>query len=282
VRHNVLDDLTAASWGAGSRPIMIGDGPDVVTVDHNTIISTDTGTVWLYGGSATSPHPTTNAVLTNNLAAHNLYGISGSSFGVGQTALDAYMPGGLVKGNVLAGGTASRYPAGNFFPAVAAWQAGFVDYAGGDYHLSATSPYRNAATDGTDVGADITRVNAEIANAISGDDRLPPGQGRLQITTTVLPDGVLSQHYAQALGCSGGSAACMWQVVGSSLPAGVAFDMTTGAVSGTPTQLGTGAITVAAYDPDWPANSSTVTLSLTIAPAGPSAPRGLQVVVRPE
>ena len=38
VRDNVFDDLTAATWGAGSRPIMIGDGPDVVTIDHNTII----------------------------------------------------------------------------------------------------------------------------------------------------------------------------------------------------------------------------------------------------
>jgi hypothetical protein len=266
VRHNVLDDLTAASWGAGSRPIMIGDGPDVVTVDHNTIISTDTSVFWLYGGTPTSPIPITNAVITNNVAAHNTYGIAGSSFGFGTTAISAYLPAGLVKGNVLAGGTASRYPAGNFFPAVAAWQSGFVDYAGGDYHLSATSPYRNAATDGTDVGADITRVNAEIANAISGDDRLPPGQGHLQITTTALPDGVLSRYYAQTLGCSGGSAACVWQMVDGSLPAGVAFDAVVGAVLGMPTRVETGSLTLSAYDPQWPANNATATLSLTIAP----------------
>ena len=86
--------------------------------------------------------------------------------------------------NVLAGGTASRYPAGNFFPTVSAWQAGFVDYAGGDYRLSASSPYRNAATDGTDLGADVHHVNAHAANALSGDDRLPPGEGHLQISTT--------------------------------------------------------------------------------------------------
>ena len=41
VRHNVFDDITAATWGAGSRPIIIGDGPDIVTVDHNTIVTTD-------------------------------------------------------------------------------------------------------------------------------------------------------------------------------------------------------------------------------------------------
>jgi hypothetical protein len=126
-------------------------------------------------------------------------------------------------------------------------------------------------------------VNANIANALSGDDRLPPGQGHLQITTTTLPDGLLNQYYAQTLACSGGSASCMWQTVDSSLPAGVAFDAVAGTVLGVPTHVGTGAVTITAYDPDWPANSTAVTLSLTIAPpAPPSTPGGLQVVSSPE
>jgi hypothetical protein len=47
VRQNVFDDLTASTWGTGSRPFMIGDGPDIVNVDHNTIISTDTAVMWI-------------------------------------------------------------------------------------------------------------------------------------------------------------------------------------------------------------------------------------------
>jgi hypothetical protein len=266
VRQNVFDDLTAATWGSGSRPIMIGGGPDLVTVDHNTIVSTDTSVVWLYGGTTTSPIPVTHGSITNNLAVHNTYGIAGSGFSFGTTAINAYLPGGVVNRNVLAGGSASRYPTGNFFPTVAVWQAGFADYAAGDYRLNATSPYRNAATDGTDIGADITRVNAETANALSGDDRLPPGQSHMQITTTALPDGVLSQYYAQTLTCSGGSMTCVWQLVDSSLPTGVAFDAVAGAVLGTPSSVQTGLVTVSAYDPIWPANTSTTTLSLTIAP----------------
>ena len=266
VRHNVMDDLTSAVWGAGSRPIMIGDGPDAVIVDHNTIVSTDTSLVWLYGGTATAPIAITNSAITNNLAMHNTYGIAGSSAGSGLTAINAYLPGGIVSRNVLAGGTASRYPAGNFFPTVSTWQAGFVDYAAGDYRLTAASPYRNAATDGIDVGADVGLVNAAIANALSGDDRLPPGQGRVQITTTILPDGTLSQYYAQTLSCSGGSATCAWQVVDCALPDGVAFDAAAGAVLGMPTSVQTGIVTVTAYDPLWPANTATATLSLTIVP----------------
>jgi Putative Ig domain len=277
VQQNVFDDLTASTWGAGSRPFMIGDGPDAVRIDHNTVISTDTSVCWLYGGTATSPIPITNSALTNNLAAHNTYGIAGSNFSYGLTAINAYMPGGIVAGNVLAGGVASRYPAGNFFPTVTAWRAGFVDFAGGDYRLGPSSPYRNAATDGTDIGADIVRVNAEIANALSGDDRVPYGQGQLQITTTSLPDGILGQYYAQSLTCTGGSVTCAWQVINSALPAGISFDTVAGAVLGTPTTIQTGTMTVLAYDPAWPANTATAALPLTIAPPPlqvtmPSAP----------
>ena len=34
---------------------------------------------------------------------------------------------------------------------------------GGDYQLLSTSPYKNAASDGKDVGADITTLNTETA-----------------------------------------------------------------------------------------------------------------------
>jgi len=176
VRHNVFDDLTAATWGSGARPFMIGDGPDVVTIDHNTIISTDTALIWLYGGSAAAPIQTTHGSFTNNAAAHNTYGIVGSSAATGLVALNTYMPSAVVSANVFAGGPASKYPAMNYFPAVAVWRAGFVDFAAGDYRLSAASPYRNAATDGTDIGADTATINANAANALSGDNRLPPGQ----------------------------------------------------------------------------------------------------------
>jgi hypothetical protein len=195
VRHNVFDDLTAATWGSGARPFMIGDGPDAVTLDHNTVISTDTSLVWMYGGSPTSPIPVTRGTITNNSAAHNTYGIIGSSAATGLTAINTYLPSGIVTRNVLAGGSASKYPASNYFPTVAAWQAGFVDFAAGDYRLNASSPYRNAATDGSDVGADVGIVDAHVANALSGDDRLPPGENRAQTTTALPDDEAFNQYY---------------------------------------------------------------------------------------
>jgi hypothetical protein len=262
VRDNIFDDLTASTWGSGSRPFQLGDGPDSVTIDHNTVVTTNSSIVWMYGGSATAPTAITNAVYTNNMSVHNTYGMDGSNFAAGLSSINAYMPGASVAGNVLAGGTASKYPTGNFFPTVSAWQGSFVNYASGDYHLAATSAYRNAGTDGRDLGADVDGIAAQAANALSGDNRLAPGTPKVQITTTSLPDGVLNQTYAKTVACSANQ--CGWQIVDATLPSGLSFDIAVASVTGTPTAVQTGNITVLAYDAAAPANSATATLSVTV------------------
>jgi hypothetical protein len=58
------------------------------------------------------------------------------------------------------------WPSGNIFPANAA-VIHFVNYQsgnGGDYHLDPASPYKNAATDGKDLGADMDAVATATAN----------------------------------------------------------------------------------------------------------------------
>ena len=200
------------------------------------------------------------------MSEHRTYGIFGDNYSTGLATINAYLPGSVIAGNILAGGSASKYPVGNFFPTVAVWDASFVNFAAGDYHLLASSLYKNVATDGTDPGADIDRVNSETANAISGDDRLPPGTNAVKITTTSLPDGMVSQRYGQAVTCTGGSSGCAWQLSDSSLPSGIGFDATTGMVAGTPTAVQTGTVTVTAFDPAAPTNAATATLTLTIDP----------------
>ncbi|HKV81090.1 MAG TPA: Ig domain-containing protein [Candidatus Sulfotelmatobacter sp.] len=59
----------------------------------------------------------------------------------------------------------SKYPIGNYFPATPS-AVGFVNYAngiGGDYRLQPSSPYKNAGSDGKDLGADMDALNAAIA-----------------------------------------------------------------------------------------------------------------------
>src|SRR4029450_9593064 len=130
---------------------------------------------------------------------------------------NAYLPGAVIAGNVLAGGNASRYPTGNFFPAAAAWQSNFVGYAAGDYHLVATSIYKGAGTDRKDLGADIDAVNAQTANAITGDNGAPADTTRVWIMTTALPNGTFGSPYAQQVSCVGGTPGCAWQVLNAAL-----------------------------------------------------------------
>src|SRR5262245_29406607 len=258
VSNNIFDDLSASSWGSGSRPFQLGDGADSITIDHNTVMTTQPTVFWLYGT------PSTDVSYTNNMSAHSTYGIFGSGQSSGNLTISTYLPGGVVRANVLAGGTASRYPAGNFFPAVAAWQGNFVNYAAGDYHLNASSPYKHAGTDGEDLGANVDVVLAQTANALTGDNSQPPGQPRVQILTTSLPNGVFGQTYAAALSCTGATGACGWRVQSSTLPAGIAVDTVAGLVHGTPTAVGTGAVTLEAYDTANSGNTASATLTLTI------------------
>jgi hypothetical protein len=53
------------------------------------------------------------------------------------------------------------YPADNF-PPLQLSLVGFVNLAGGDYRLSPISPYKNAGTDGKDVGCDFDALKSKI------------------------------------------------------------------------------------------------------------------------
>ncbi|MGC2245977.1 MAG: hypothetical protein WA609_05185, partial [Terriglobales bacterium] len=57
----------------------------------------------------------------------------------------------------------SKWPAKNMFPANPD-AVQFVNYKngnGGDYHLLSSSPYKNAGSDGKDLGADIDTILAD-------------------------------------------------------------------------------------------------------------------------
>ncbi len=65
---------------------------------------------------------------------------------------------GLLQDNIVVGAPASSYPTGNFYPASMS-DVNFVDFANGNYRLSPSSSYKGAATDGTDVGANVDAIN---------------------------------------------------------------------------------------------------------------------------
>src|SRR3984893_10618893 len=164
IENNLFNDIDGKAWGGGDGKLFqMLTGADAVTIDHNTgfqsnqIITVD-------------GNPNTNFVFQNNIVPHNMYGIKGSGYSSGTAVLNYYFPGFVFEKNVIvsiaaSGVPQSSYPVSTFFPL--SWAAvQFVNFANGNYALAASSPYKNAGTDGKDIGADIAGLNAATASAI--------------------------------------------------------------------------------------------------------------------
>ncbi len=93
----------------------------------------------------------------------------------------------------------------------------------------------------------------------------------LAITTSSLPSGTKGSTYSNLLQANGGTAPYTWSVTSGSLPAGLSLASTTGLISGTPTTTGTSNPTITITDSGNPAQSKSVSLSITIAAPAPPA-----------
>jgi hypothetical protein len=165
IADNLFDDLDRGRWGGAGHFLLLGDGPSEIVVEHNTVLHSG-NVIEVYGGTRSNPAVVERFVFRDNLARHNANGVHGSGLSIGNPTLEAYFPGALFTHNVLAGGRDSRYPAGNFFPSVAAFEDQFVDAGGGDYRLKPDSVFREGASDGRDLGADLERIQAKLGMRI--------------------------------------------------------------------------------------------------------------------
>jgi YVTN family beta-propeller protein len=190
-RNNLGWDLNGQTYAGGGQ---LGAWTETInwTVDHNTSLNTMAGSAGLFledpppGDPVPGPSLNPNMIVTNNI----LYGQLGAS---GDNPLMAYqqLPASAnVSYDVWVSGTMTGFPSSAFFfepvshstpvpgqpacnqgypPAACIplnWAlVGFVDYAGGSVGtdlaglaLAPTSPYHNAASDGTDFGANVASV----------------------------------------------------------------------------------------------------------------------------
>jgi hypothetical protein len=155
IKNNLIYEIDGVKWGgvagpADGRFAQIVGGPLNVVFDHNTIIQSGT-IVYADGG------PSVGFVFRNNISPHNTYGVFGSGQGSGIPALNYYFPGYDFRRNVITSAPSGNYPPDNFYP-ISPIEAVFIDFANGNYRLAASSPYRNAGTDGKDVGCDFTAL----------------------------------------------------------------------------------------------------------------------------
>jgi hypothetical protein len=161
IKNNLFYDIGGTKWGGNGRLFQLVDGTADVHIDHNTGIQT--GNIVTADGT---PH--SGFVYTNNITPHNDYGFMGSGRSFGNDTLSYYFPGCYLIKNVIIGGLSNLYPSGNFFPASLS-NVGFVDVSRDNYRLTNTSPFKNAATDGSDIGADQDAIIASI-----GGEQQPP------------------------------------------------------------------------------------------------------------
>jgi hypothetical protein len=153
IRNNLFVDVNHLTYGGDGRLLLINGGADI-TLDHNTSFNDGSSTIYAYGTAVQA------FTFINNIVPDNRYGIFGDNVTApGNATIAKYFPNGVVLDNIMVGAPASSFPLGNYYPATLA-DVGFVDYTGGNYRLAATSSYKNAATDGADIGCNIDVLNA--------------------------------------------------------------------------------------------------------------------------
>ncbi len=150
----------------------LSQGANYFELTHNTFVkgANDWKGSWMYYTSGSSGVPegykAPGYKMLNNIGFESAYGLMGGGGSPGNVSLDMFLASDRdLRKNVIpnAGG---NYPADNFYPASVTGE--YIDYAGGNFNLKTGSVYKNAGTDGKDLGADWTVLNASTASATSG------------------------------------------------------------------------------------------------------------------
>lgn len=178
----VIDDLSANYVGGGGNGFVIANGwaqnpLNTITINHVTVFPDPNSHIMTIGDHLNDPLMY-GFVFTNNLVVTGKYPIW-SAFGGKDTCALGDVPvttiancftSSTFQSNGLIASPAhyppSSWPSGNYFPATPA-DVQFVNYNngnGGNYQLLDSSPYRNAGTDGKDLGADIVGLNQALAD----------------------------------------------------------------------------------------------------------------------
>jgi hypothetical protein len=165
ITDNVIENVGNSPYVGEGRTFQLLSGLSDVVLMHNTVTSgggTSPAAIY-YGGGNIS-----RLVVHSNIFHHGNVGVKGDATSEGTASLAKFSPGYLYTNNAMTnGGTASAYPANNYFPATLT-NLGFINLSGGDYRLSTSSTYLNKGYDGRDIGADINTVTSKTGSVVVG------------------------------------------------------------------------------------------------------------------
>jgi len=173
ISNNLMDDIDGAQFSSSGRIFQLTapNKPNAAALDiemaHNTCVYGSAGNGFITAGDTV---PVIDRfVFRDNLTNRGQYGLHGSGQAEGTGTLNHYFLNWAFMKNAIFGGSGSgtNYPADNFFAKNIA-QVQFVDSAAGNYRLAASSPYRNAASDGSDIGVNMDVIEKSTAGCISG------------------------------------------------------------------------------------------------------------------
>ena len=158
VTDNIVSNINVGQFNGAGRAILVQGNITDVSIAHNTIYNETQPFAALVFGPVGAI--TVRFSFANNITASATnWGVFGDNVAPGVQTMTTYAPDGSLSNNVFAGNAGNGYPAGNFFvPAVTG--VGFANPAGGDFSLTSTSPFKGAARDGKDPGADVGAVLA--------------------------------------------------------------------------------------------------------------------------
>jgi len=94
----------------------------------------------------------------------------------------------------------------------------------------------------------------------------PPPNSALQITTSALPNGTVSQAYSATLAATGGTTPYTWTLSEGALPIGLAFGGSSGVVAGTPSQAGPFSFSVQVKGSAGQSATASLTIQIATAP----------------
>jgi parallel beta-helix repeat protein len=101
----------------------------------------------------------------------------------------------------------------------------------------------------------------------------PPPPVAPQVTTSSLPNGIVSQAYSGTVAAGGGTTPYAWTLSAGSLPVGLNLGASSGAIVGTPSQSGTFSFTVQVKDSAGQSATASFSIQVSSAPPPPATLR---------
>jgi len=174
IQNNLI--MVSGLNGSSGISFQIQDDLQNVTIDHNTVYNTSSNQGNEFTATDATLYQNNQFAFTNNIVFRGVYGFYGNNAGEGTPALTQGFTNWTFTNNALVGtNDGAPYPANTYFPANAS-AVGFVNYTGdssGNYALASGSPYKNAGTDGLDLGANISALT-NATTGVLGSGTLSP------------------------------------------------------------------------------------------------------------